>query len=147
MELTQITKGFNKALAGEMYTYSECVHFLDQAIDDINTRLNTQFPAFSELPEGAAVYDALPDKYIRTVIIPGAAFYFYTMDEEGASVAPKYEEIYKTNLYYIERDYLALVPPEYLADLEQGTIDFEANEGEPRGLSLGGYYGSDIFTI
>lgn len=140
MTINNIIKNVNASLAGEMLSYSQLVLFLDKAIDDINTRLNTAFPVFSELPEDATEYTAIPDKYIRSVVIPGAAYYFYTMDEEGAPVASEYFRQYENNLFYMTRDYLMLIPDEYLADPAQGTFVFEAEkETGPKGMMMYGY--------
>ena len=74
-----------------------------------------------------------PDKYIRTVVIPGAAYKFYITDEEGISTATKYEQEYLTNLFYMERDYLPLLPEEYKASQDQGHIPMP-DETQTRGL-------------
>lgn len=137
MRFNKIIENINARLAGEMLPYAELLPFLDAAVDDVNTRLNTKFPVFSDLDSAAIEYTVIPDKYIRTVIIPGAVFKYYVMDEEGAATAVKYEEEYRTNLFYMERDYLSLVPEEYVEDMTQGTYSFE--EGHPlydRGLEI-----------
>ena len=134
MRFSNIVETINSRLAGEMLSINEVRPLLDSAIDDINTRLNTCFPVFSELPAESTEYTAIPDKYIRTVVIPGAVFKFYIVDEEGAEAAPKAEEDFRTNLFYMERDYLMLVPEEYWADSQQGVLHL--NETHP--LSDGG---------
>ena len=99
MLIGKIVETINTRLAGELFNMSEMVTFLDSTVDDINTRLNTKFPVFSELEAGETEYTHFPDKYIRSVVIPGAIFKFYVMDEEGADAAPKYEEEYRANLF------------------------------------------------
>lgn len=119
----------SKHLADELVSESEMLSYMDRVVDDINARLNTCFPTFTEWKEensgtSAEVldYTAIPDKYIRTVVIPGAAFKYYTTDEEGSYASPKYEEDYKQGLFYMVRDYSFQVPDEYRED-NQGYID------------------------
>lgn len=144
MTIQRIIDGVNARLAGEMLSVSELTIHIDSTIDRINARLNTVFPTLSELRDADPAvisYTAIPDKYIRTVVIPGAAFYFFTTDEEGADVAPKYEAEFLENLFYMERDYLMLVPEELLADFKQGTFDFSDNNNNfiaDRGLEING---------
>lgn len=123
MKIATLIKCINTQLAGELLSIGELADFVDRAIDDINTRLNTKFPVLTDMLDGKTVdYTAIPDKYIRTVVIPGAAFKYYTTDEEGAAVAPKYEEEYLKGLFYMERDYLPIVPPEFIETYEQGAL-------------------------
>lgn len=129
MQIMQLIQNINSQLAGELLSIGELTVFVDKAIDEVNTRLNTKFPVLSEVinaakKDGATSfeYNALPDKYIRTVVVPGAVFKYYTTDEEGAAVAPKYEEEFLKGLFYMERDYLNLIPEEYQETTEQGFI-------------------------
>ena len=129
MQIMQLIQNINSQLAGELLTIGELTVFVDKAIDEINTRLNTKFPVLSEVIDtakkaGATAfeYNALPDKYIRTVVVPGAVFKYYTTDEEGAAVAPKYEEEFLKGLFYMERDYLNLIPEAYQETTEQGFV-------------------------
>ena len=119
----------SKHLADELVGESEMLSYMDRVVDDINTQMNTAFPTFTEFKElnGNAAstvldYTAIPDKYIRSVIIPGAAYKYYTTDEEGSYAAPKYEEDYKQGLFYMIRDFSFSVPAEYQAD-SQGFVD------------------------
>lgn len=129
MHLTNLIQTINSQLAGELLSIGELTVFIDKAIDDINTRLNTKFPVLTDViikaqADGSTVftYDAIPDKYIRTVVVPGAVFKYYTTDEEGAAVAPKYEEEFLKGLFYMERDYLNSIPEEYQDSIEQGYL-------------------------
>ncbi len=140
MTLTNITKLINASLAGEMLSLAQQAMFIDKAIDDINVTLNTVFPTLSDLEADATEYTAIPDRYIRSVVVPGAAYYFYTMDEEGAPVADEYHRQYLQNVFYMQRDYLMLVPEEYQASTVQGTYGFEKEqETGTRGLVVDGY--------
>lgn len=137
MLISKIVNGVNAKLAGELLSLSELQVWLDTVVDEINAKLNTKFPVFSELGDDVAEYTAIPDKYIRTVIIPGTAYYFYTTDEEGAMVAPEYKEAYYRNLFYMERDFMQFIPPEYLESDLQGTIDFSVEaDGNIRGITV-----------
>lgn len=140
----------SKHLADELVSESEMLSYMDRVIDDINTHLNTVFPTFTEFKEQQSEYTpqagveltdldytAIPDKYIRTVVIPGAAHKYYTTDEEGGYAAPKYEEDYRQGLFYMERDYSFSVPEQYRAD-EQGYVHLE---GSDEGLIVPGNRG------
>ena len=129
MLISTLVQNINSQLAGELLSIAELTVFIDKSIDEVNTRLNTKFPVLSETiakiqAEGSTSfeYNVIPDKYIRTVIVPGAVFKYYTTDEEGAAVAPKYEDEFLKGLFYMERDYLNLVPEEYQESLDQGWI-------------------------
>lgn len=119
----------SKHLADELVGESEMLSYMDRVIDDINTQMNTIFPTFTEFKElngniDATMldYNVIPDKYIRSVVIPGAAYKYYTTDEEGSYAAPKYEEDYKQGLFYMIRDFSFSVPAEYQAN-SQGFVD------------------------
>lgn len=123
MHIKKLIESINTQLAGELLSVGELKDFIDKAIDDINTRLNTKFPVLSDVLNATTFeYTAIPDKYIRTVVIPGATFKYYITDEEGAAVAPKYEEEYLKGLFYMERDYIPIVPEEYLETDAQGHL-------------------------
>lgn len=146
MQYAVVTDLISKQLGGELISESEMYSYIDRVIDDINAQLNTCFPTFTEFREqnsGASGllldYTPIPDKYIRTVIIPGAAFKYYTTDEEGAYAAPKYEEDYKQGLFYMVRDFSFSVPEEYQND-DQGYVQMA---GDNPGLTVrrgGGFW-------
>ena len=134
MKYSTIVSLISKHLADEIVSEGEMLSYMDRVIDDINDRLNTVFPTFTEYREAnletssdALDYTAFPDKYIRSVVVPGSAFKYYTTDEEGGYGAPKYEEEYKQGLYYMIRDYSFSVPEEYRAD-SQGYIHIEGSD-------------------
>ncbi len=126
MQLNDLVNLTNKHLAGEQFIYSELRNFFDSVVDEINHRLNSTFPSFSEFTQANYPqhpnYNFFPDKYIRSVVSVGAAFHFYIEDEEGAEGAVKYEEQYQKNLFYMERDYSVKVPEEFQAD-DQGHLE------------------------
>lgn len=147
MKIATLIQNINSQLAGELLSIAELAVFVDKAIDEINTRLNTKFPVLSQeittIQETSSPleYTAIPDKYIRTVVVPGAVFKYYTTDEEGAAVAPKYEEEFLKGLFYMERDYLNLVPKDYQETIDQGWITLQngSNDQENiRGLTIDG---------
>ena len=118
MKLTQIVGLVNTKLAGETLTYNQMVSFLDDTINDINTQLNACFPTFSETNptlQSDSVYDVFPDQYITSVVVIGAAYKFYTTDEEGLNVATGYQQEYERGLFYMVRDYSESVPEAYQA--------------------------------
>ena len=72
----------SKHLADELVSEGEMLSYLDRVVDDINAKLNSTFPTFSEWKEmnsdvdGAYLdYTAIPDKYIRTVVDHIAKYY------------------------------------------------------------------------
>ena len=130
MRYNIIVNQISKKLGDELVSESEMLSYMDAAIDDINARLNTVFPTFTEYKEQNSGiestlldYNLIPDKYIRTVVIPGAAFKYYTTDEEGGYSAPKYEEDYRQGLFYMERDFSFNVPEKYRGDIVYGDPD------------------------
>lgn len=145
MLISKIIQGVNHKLAGEMLTKRELIPYLDQVIDDINTELNTIFPAFSELPEDALEYTCFPDRYIRNVVILGAAHYFYMTDEEGGLQDAGYYQEYKMHLFYMLRDYISLIPPEYRATTEQGKVGFNLTGAEEYGIYAINHPGKVLF--
>lgn len=121
MQITQVVKLFNEALAGESLTLREALPHLDSAIDRINSYLNAAYPVFSSLDTTTAVeYNFFPDQYIRTVVIPGAAWHYYVMDEEGLMTAPQYQRDFEQGLFVMLRDMLYKIPAEYQADPDAG---------------------------
>jgi hypothetical protein len=136
MKLQEIVNSLNELLAGERHSYAQLKRFLDRTIDDINQQLNSTFPAFSEMPEGKAEYDYFPDRYIRSVVLQGAAWYYFTTDEEGNQTAPQYMMNYERALYYMLRDHFNSVPEEYQAtDLTPLVENSTLVHGE-RGVSV-----------
>lgn len=124
MLITTIQKLFNTALAGETLTIREMLPHLDYAIDSINTKLNTCYPVFSDLDiqSADAKYDFFEDKYIRTAVIPGAAWHYYVMDEEGLQTAPQYLKDFNDGMFVMQRDTLYSIPEEWQADPEAGSV-------------------------
>lgn len=114
----------------------ELFSYMDLVIDDINDRLQANFPTISEwkdyvvsyneahaldpdfVPLDVDVYTAFPAKYLRNVVALGAAVNFYTNDEEGEQVASKFYIQYERNIFNMLRDYTELVP-----------VEFQNNEG------------------
>lgn len=126
MELNKIVDRVNTKLAGELLTYNQIVYFLDAVVDEINTQLNAKFPVFSEFDANFPQYpnyDFFPDKYIRSVVIPGCAYHFYMTDEEGISSATDYQREFQMNMFYMVRDYSMYVPEEYQID-DTGYLPF-----------------------
>lgn len=123
MDLTKIVQKVNNKLAGEMLTYDMMKDYLDDVIDDINARLSTNFPVFSDFtleayPETYPNYSFFPDRYIRSVVTLGAAYKFFVVDEEGLPTAQQFSYDYQDALFIMERDYSDLVPEEFRLDLK-----------------------------
>lgn len=121
MTIEKIVQGINTELAGELLTYAELQPFLDQVIDDVNAQLDTKFPAFTDFtydnyPDNYPNYNFFPEQYMRNVVVKGAAYKYYVMDEEGIPTAQQYGYNYQDNLFYMLRDYLEDVPDEFKAD-------------------------------
>lgn len=120
MQIANIVAGVNTKLAGETLTYNQLRLFLDDVIDIINRELNANFPSFDELTASDS-YTAFPDKYIRSVVIIGAAYKFYVTDEEGIATAIQYQRDFLENLFFMKRDYSEWVPEEYQVT-DQGAL-------------------------
>ena len=118
MTITNIVKKINDELAGELLTYKELEPFLDQVIDDINAQLDAKFPAFSDFtydnyPDRYPNYNFFPERYIREVVIKGAAYKWYVMDEEGIPTAQMFQYNYQDQMFIMLRDYLEDIPTEF----------------------------------
>lgn len=127
MRVSQIVNLINKHLADEFCSVAELTNYMDRVVDDINTRLNSKFPVVSDVMQQAGSttdpdYNVFPDKYIRSVLVVGAAYKYYITDEEGNATAQQYGAEYNQNLFYMERDYSFSVPEMY-RESEQGFVD------------------------
>lgn len=153
MLLRDLQQLINTKLAGEMLRFDEMIPYLDQIIDEINETLDTNYPTFSEFnptsfpnyrkylyvtkdPEtGEEIidkearrmvynnYDVFPDNYIRSVVATGAAYKWFTVDEEGISTAPLFQQEYELNKFKMLRDYLDRVPPCFRRDSTGAVTD------------------------
>lgn len=139
MKRQTIVNGVNKYLADEMLRYDDIELFLDRTIDDINQDLNAKYPSFSELADSDIIdadgsYNFFPDRYIRSVVIVGAAFYFYQADEEGEGVAGSYQQMYHEGRYKMTRDWLMEVPDQFIDD-KAGYVQFKWDLTSNLGIS------------
>ena len=96
MEINTIVNLINQKLAGELLSYHELKGFMDDTIDDINDKLGSTYPAFSELDPSIKNYDFFPDHWVRRVVVYGTAWYFFVMDEEGISTAESYHRQFQS---------------------------------------------------
>lgn len=142
MQIKEIITHVNQCLAGELLSYGDLKFYLDKTIDDINSQLNSKYPAFSELEPLITEYTAFPDRFIRQVVIPGAAWYYYVADEEGSQTAIQYAMDYQRGLDLMLRDMLYGVPEEYMVDTMQGsaTFAYEADGNVP-GIMVNNFVG------
>ena len=87
MHIANIVTLVNRKLANELLSQTELLMHMDSVIDDINSQLNSTFPTFTEVIAEEGVndpdYQFIPDKYLRSVVVVGAAVKYYEADEEG----------------------------------------------------------------
>ena len=134
MLISNIVNGVNTKLAGETMTFNQLKLFLSEVVDDINRELCATYPSFDDFTE-ADNYNYFPDKYIRSVVITGAAYKFYETDEEGIVTATQYHYDYMDNLFYMKRDYTCKVPAEY-QDADRGYLEgLEMRAGVTLGMT------------
>lgn len=155
MEIKKIIDTINRGyIASDYLRYPDCVYLMDMVIDDINAALNSTYPTFSEWEEfvdnwnemvdkfhlpanlnrSKDVYDAFPDRYIRSVVTVGTAVKFYSRDEEGETVAMDYQNRYAQSIFEMTRDFHELVPA-YFTNEFGGYIDVSCiREAGPRNL-------------
>ena len=60
MLISTLVQNINSQLAGELLSIGELTVFIDKAIDEVNTRLNTKFPVLSDVI--AKIQTALSNK-------------------------------------------------------------------------------------
>lgn len=133
IELQQL---INHSLAGEQLSFKEMIPHINYAIDAINTQLNTIYPTI-ELTSTDAGYEVFPDRYIRSVVVPGAVWHFYTVDEEGGMGGGQFQLDFQQGLFTMLRDFSGLIPEEYFADYKQGKVSFERDALEGKaGLTI-----------
>lgn len=119
----------NQDLAGEMLSYKQMLVHLNWALDEINAVLNSEFPEFEA---NMTEYTAIPDRYIRMCIVPGAVHHFYTVDEEGQTGEYLFAQEFEMNKFRMLRDYSHNIPEEYQADKNNGTTEstYEDSDGK-----------------
>lgn len=134
MLVSEIVRKVNEQLAGERLTVTKMMTHLDYAIHDINQAMNADFPTVSSYAAAKVAdetfastelvnYNLMPDRYIDTVLVLGAARHFYRVDEEGAVSAPVLDAEYGKNLFFMQRDYIHAIPEEYQDCSYNGSIN------------------------
>lgn len=156
----------NNYIISEHLRKVELLGYMDIVIDDINERLQANFPLISEWKDYATqyntihaddegfvaldvdVYSVFPARYLRTVVAIGAALNFFTNDEEGEQVASKFYVQYERNLFNMIRDFHDLVPLEYRNETG-GYITNSYNGTENKAASIEGIVISngDIYDV
>ena len=133
MKINTLISLTNTKLAGETLTYAQLRPLFDEVIIDINADLNACFPLFSTYAPDynnlEAEYDCFPDMYLASVVATGAAYKFYTIDEEGIAVAQSFGADYQKALFHMVRDYSSSVPLVFQNTGKQGYIT-ATNNGE-----------------
>ena len=140
MKFNQLINLINHKLADELLSPTQLLKHMDSVIDDINTQLNSTFPTFTEVMQennyADIDYTAIPDRYLRSVVVVGAATKYYEIDEEGNPAAQSFAQDYKQQLFYMLRDYSYSIPEQYRALEVRGVIGLDNNELNSPGLSL-----------
>lgn len=110
----EIVTLINKKIVSEQLSYDRLVSYMDETIDDINAQLGSNFPTFSEWAsenwKGSSYssewrYSLIPNRYLRTVVVTGAAAKWFTADEEGIESATTYIRDYNNALFLMLRDF------------------------------------------
>ena len=146
MKISTLVGLTNTKLAGETLTYAQLRPLYDEVVVDINTALNACFPLFSvyapDYNNLEAEYDCFPDTYLVSVVALGAAYKFYTIDEEGIGAAQTFGMEYQVALFHMVRDYSSSVPTMFQNTGTQGYMP-TANgghwlyaAGDPLGFSM-----------
>ncbi len=120
MTKSDILMNINTSLAGEQLTWKMALQHINWAIDGINSEMNTIFPAVTAED---TEYTAFPDKYIRSVLIPGAVHHYYMVDDEGSTGEQDFHNEYRQGLFIMLRDYSHQIPIKYQDDVDNGTAD------------------------
>jgi hypothetical protein len=123
MFIKDILPYINDKLAGEQLTFNELKRFMNYTVDDINARLHSNYPVFSDFAYDVD-YNFFPDRYLRSVVAPGAAWYYYVADEEGNPSAQQHSQDYSRGLFEMQRDMMFAVPAQHRADSYQGTAQY-----------------------
>lgn len=139
MHIANIVTLVNRKLANELLSQTELLMHMDSVIDDINSQLNSTFPTFSEVIVEEGVnnpdYQAIPDKYLRSVVVVGSAVKYYEADEEGNQSALSFAQDYRQQLFYMLRDFSFSIPYKYRA-VTQGFINISNEDMSTPGLVL-----------
>lgn len=140
MHIANLVNLINHKLADELLSQTQLLMHMDSVVDDINAKLNAMFPTFSEVIAKEGVnnpdYQAIPDKYLRSVVVVGAAHKYYEVDEEGNASAQQFAQDYQAQLFYMLRDYSLSIPAEYRADVVQGAIALDNEKLGTPGLVI-----------
>ena len=140
MKFEYLIQLISHKLADELLSPTQLLKHMDSVIDDINTQLNSAFHTFTEEMQRqgtiALDYTAIPDKYLRSVVVVGAATKYYEIDEEGNPAAQSFAQDYNQQLFYMLRDYSFSVPEQYRVKTVQGVIGLDNEKLNNPGLSL-----------
>jgi hypothetical protein len=143
MLIGNIIKLVNHKLANALLAPTDLYMHMDAVIDDINTQLSTCFPTFSDVIKrnggvNGADYTAIPDKYIRSVVVVGTAVKYYEVDEEGNPSAQNFAMDYQQQLFYMVRDFSFSIPKCYRDD-NRGMVALSDKDIEAPALQVPQY--------
>ena len=126
MTYLEMKKQLNTMLNGELIPWKRLIQHINYAIDEINTVMNTEFPVVdydSTAADMSTEYTAIPDKYIRSAVLPGAVHHYFMVDDEGTSPEIDFARQFEAGKFFMLRDYSASVPNEYkVQDNEDGSF-------------------------
>ena len=123
MTLLDIKKGLNSLLAGEMLSMDMVKQHFNFAVDDVNSALNANLPVLDDVSDLTVAYTAIPDRYIRMCILPGAAHHYYMVDDEGTTPEQDFARQYEAGKFFMLRDWSCSIPEQYqVADNDDGSF-------------------------
>lgn len=136
MNVDKIMALITVKLADDYIPAEYLIPFMDEVIDEINSSLNSCYPSFTEFIGGDFTkiyldYNCIPDQYLRTVVVYGAATKWYSQDEEGIGTAVEYSKKYDEHKFFMLRDHSSQVPAAYRA---QPTGFYESKPEYERGV-------------
>ena len=119
-------KALNETLAGEYLVWSQARPHLQWALDKLNDKLDTCFPDLTSTAAGTYTDDEvedypIPAKYIRAVLIPGAAHHFYLVDDEGTMSDMSFLQEMEEGMFKALRDFSPTIADEYF-NYEAGSM-------------------------
>lgn len=119
MTLQEITDAAN-AFCDESFSTTLTIHFANEGLSIINTRLNSTLPSIN----ATTSYTALSDDWLRLLIIPYVS-YSIKQNDGSISESDRFAEKFYRGLVSLESNKSVAIPEEYQGDNFDGitTID------------------------